>query len=134
MKSTRSELQKTSKIIQKVQLSTKLSQFEKIRFFLRKIVQFRVDLRFDNDIYQICDQLISFHDGSLHWYLSDNTSNVRRYQNPPDTCHWNRWNRRLLPLRDPSKCRVAVLHKRTNPWQAQRTVIDNRKFFLANAK
>ena len=53
MKSTRSELQKTSKIIEKVQLSTKLSQFEKKHFFNPKsyiLLEIHVDLRSDNDI------------------------------------------------------------------------------------
>ena len=55
LENTTSELHRTSKIIQKVYLSTKLHEFEenwKMSIFLSsKNVHFRVDLRSDNDIW-----------------------------------------------------------------------------------
>ena len=50
MKSTHPQLHKTSKIIEKLHLSKKLSQSEKMIIFLMEIVCFRVDLRSDNDL------------------------------------------------------------------------------------
>ena len=67
--STWSQLHKTSKIITKLLLSTKLCVLDKITFFLCEswiLLDFRVDLRSDNDMYKSVYILVSHCTAFVH--------------------------------------------------------------------